>query len=458
MIVSSDLWNQFGGNPGGSGFRLVNSVPGGTSWHVDLGSDVGTSSPVLGPDGSIYIGTLDGKLVAVDPTGVVKWTVQIGSHLSRVATPAISADGGIYCLCVGLAVRDHRTPPPEPEPANFVVSVNRDGSIRWTVPIRVLGSELEFDTGSIRGAPRILSQGSKARIIFVIRYKLTVEYPEILGVGPLFVCVLAIVDELGRFLLFNRYEEKKLFVDASGGGGLDFGSATLEPPSEPAGPRLHASAEPCSDTPVVFGSFPAVRRWTIVAPGNNGMYAIQWNDQEGAIALQPALVWKAPDSRLPGAIAPSPVAFPNGLLVAIADDRATFLETDGFTEFLPHPVKIGGPAGQAMVTGGLRQMYFLVRRAGTLLVVDTNGTEVRRREMHADTVAYPVMSANFVYVPTMNGVACLTTLDLENVFLPGTPQPPPGGFSTPAIGPDGSVYFAHKFQNRTILFARLNDH
>jgi outer membrane protein assembly factor BamB len=411
---------------------------------------------VLGPDGSIYIGTLDGKLVAVDPTGAVKWTVQIGSHLSRVPTPAVSADGGIYCLCVGLAVRDHRTPPQEPAPANFVVSVNRDGTIRWTVPIRVLGNELGFDTGSIRGAPRILSQGNKARIIFVIRYKLTVQYPEILGVGPLFVCVLAMVDESGRFLLFNRYEEKKLFVDASGGGGLDFGSATLEPPSVPPGLRLHASAEPCSDTPVVFGSFPAIGRWTIVTPGNDGLYTIPWNDQEGAIAMSPSLVWKAPGSRVPGSFAPSPVAFPNGLLVAIAGDRATFLDTDTFTEFLPHAVAIGGTAGQAMVAGGLRQMYFLVRRAGTLLVIDTNGTQVRRRETLADTVAYPAMSANFVYVPTMNGVACLTTLDLQNASLPGTPQPPPGGFSTPAIGPDGSVYFVQKFQNSTMLFARLN--
>jgi hypothetical protein len=34
-------------------------------------------------------------------------------------------------------------------------------------------------------------------------------------------------------------------------------------------------------------------------------------------------------------------------------------------------------------------MYFLVRRGGTLRVIDANGTEVRRREFHADGVAYP---------------------------------------------------------------------
>lgn len=437
----TNIWNQFGGAPTGSGFRLVNSTYHlAQDWHTELPADVGTSCPVTGPDGTIYIGTIDGQVVAVDRQGPLKWSQRIAPSGWRVATPAVSAAGDVYCLCT-TNVRDHRT---NPAPTNSIVSVGADGSVRWTAPVRVLSSELGHDTGQVHGAPRIVSHGSKARVAFVVRYTLPVPYPEVLGTGPMYISCLAIVDERGSFLLFNRFEEKKLFVDAHGGGGLG-GGAVLGDPPDPGYPRLPRTVEPCADTPVVFGTFPATEPWTIVASARDGLYAIRWNEQEGAIAGQPKLVWSRPAS-------PAPTAFPNGLLAATSNGGVDFLETDGFSEYLPNSLSLGG---DALVAGGLRHMYFLVRPHGTLLAVDPNGTVWKRKELRADSVAFPVVTANYVYVCTMSRVWCLT-LDLENAAIFDSPRDEPCGLSSPAIGEDGSVYFVNRFQGKTLLYAGIN--
>ncbi len=48
-------------------------APGDVAWKLDLGSRI-QSSPTVGPDGTIYIGTDEGKLFAVEPKGNIKWS------------------------------------------------------------------------------------------------------------------------------------------------------------------------------------------------------------------------------------------------------------------------------------------------------------------------------------------------------------------------------------------------
>jgi hypothetical protein len=74
--------------------------------------------------------------------------------------------------------------------------------------------------------------------------------------------------------------------------------------------------------------------------------------------------------------------------------------------------------------------------------VDSNGEVRKRRQLGADTVAVPVLSANHVHVATMTELRTLT-LDLEDVSsvdLQNRSSFP--GRSSPAIGADGSVYLA----------------
>ena len=60
-------------------------------WSVSLGAGRITSSPTIGPDGTIYVMNGSGWLHAVSPEGHVRWSCETGPTLK--AAPALSPDG-----------------------------------------------------------------------------------------------------------------------------------------------------------------------------------------------------------------------------------------------------------------------------------------------------------------------------------------------------------------------------
>ncbi len=64
-----------------------------TKWKFPIGGGIG-SSPVIGADGTIYIGSPDKNLYALYPNGTKKWSFNLGD--TTVYTPTIDTEGIIY--------------------------------------------------------------------------------------------------------------------------------------------------------------------------------------------------------------------------------------------------------------------------------------------------------------------------------------------------------------------------
>ena len=78
----------------GNALAALNPSNGNEIWRVGVRSDI-DSTPVVGPDGTIYFGTdADAfALFAVNPAGTVKWEFTTGDDVDN--TPALSPDGSV---------------------------------------------------------------------------------------------------------------------------------------------------------------------------------------------------------------------------------------------------------------------------------------------------------------------------------------------------------------------------
>ena len=94
--AAGDSWPIFHGDRRHSGFT-ENDAPFDSllAWTRVLGDSILYSSPVVAPDGTVYIGTLGEELVAVSLFGGEMWRFQ-GEGNFRHSTPAIAPNGRIY--------------------------------------------------------------------------------------------------------------------------------------------------------------------------------------------------------------------------------------------------------------------------------------------------------------------------------------------------------------------------
>jgi outer membrane protein assembly factor BamB len=81
-------------------------------WQFDTGGYVGTS-PAIAADGTIYFGSFDDYIYAVNPNGTQKWRYQTGWGIN--SSPAIAEDGTVY-----IGGRD-----------GYVYAMNPNGSLKW---------------------------------------------------------------------------------------------------------------------------------------------------------------------------------------------------------------------------------------------------------------------------------------------------------------------------------------
>jgi len=94
--------------------------PDGTlKWKFVTDSPIYESTPAIGSDGTIYIGSLDKSLYAVNPDSTLKWKYTTNGPIRNAA--AIGSDGCIYV--------------PSGEEDHYMRAINPDGTLRWEFAI-----------------------------------------------------------------------------------------------------------------------------------------------------------------------------------------------------------------------------------------------------------------------------------------------------------------------------------
>jgi outer membrane protein assembly factor BamB/subtilisin family serine protease len=95
------------------GYLYALAPDGKEKWRFQANDKI-VSSPAIGPDGTIYVGSLDGRLYAVAPDGKERWRFQTEGPI--YSSPALAADGVVY---VGS------------DDGNLY-AINPDGTQRWS--------------------------------------------------------------------------------------------------------------------------------------------------------------------------------------------------------------------------------------------------------------------------------------------------------------------------------------
>jgi outer membrane protein assembly factor BamB len=128
-------WPTFHGNPQRTGLSPYSTshVDGTILWTYQTGDGI-ESSPAIGQEGTIYVGSHDGYLYAIRKDGTLEWKTKIGTpipkehyghNISISSSPAIASDGTIY-----IASQDqylHAVSPQGIEKWKFTIGHSFDG-------------------------------------------------------------------------------------------------------------------------------------------------------------------------------------------------------------------------------------------------------------------------------------------------------------------------------------------
>jgi outer membrane protein assembly factor BamB len=101
--------------------KLYAINPNGTTRWVFPTGGIVFSSPAISRDGTVHVGSINGKLYAVYPDGTLKWVYDTGRAI--VSSPAIGPDGSIHIHIDGK-----------------VIAVRPNGSLKWESSTTVLGN------------------------------------------------------------------------------------------------------------------------------------------------------------------------------------------------------------------------------------------------------------------------------------------------------------------------------
>ena len=133
-----------------------------------LGKFAQGTGPVIAQDGSVYLGTVGGKLIALNADGSPRWSRDLPGRPAIVASPCLSANGTIYVVGV-RNIRDNRVDPPVERSNSTLYVYAANGVLEAQFPFPdVQGSE-----GGVAAdaAPNIWRSGNTELVVVPARYR-----------------------------------------------------------------------------------------------------------------------------------------------------------------------------------------------------------------------------------------------------------------------------------------------
>ena len=97
----------------GNGFLYAINPDGTEKWAYLTESSIMNSSPAVAPDGTVYVGTWMNSLFAINPDGTFKWAFPTEDAV--YSSPTIAADGTVYFTAGNIGL----------------YAVNPDGTLKW---------------------------------------------------------------------------------------------------------------------------------------------------------------------------------------------------------------------------------------------------------------------------------------------------------------------------------------
>ncbi|GAB4451489.1 MAG: hypothetical protein OHK0029_00740 [Armatimonadaceae bacterium] len=93
--LEGSAWPKFHGNLQNTGQALSGSPTTGTElWQFFAQDSIVFSSPAVAEDGTVFVGSYDTNLYAINPDGTLRWQFPTGDIIE--SSPALSSDGTVY--------------------------------------------------------------------------------------------------------------------------------------------------------------------------------------------------------------------------------------------------------------------------------------------------------------------------------------------------------------------------
>jgi len=415
-------WRQFQANASNQGFIPVSTgAINSFKWKTEVGP-VSFGSPVIGNDGTIYIGNLFAELVALAPNGTIRWKRTLDQRGSSIpGSPAVDTNGNVYAVTTFQAkVRDHRSGETvySRVAQSKLHSLNPDGTFRWTFVFPPSGIP-NVTNGYTLSSPKVVGQNP---LIFVpCLFTRIASRIEIL-----------VIDQAGNLVHRTQVADYPPPPLTSGGDIFDIfdsiwdflNGVEFEPRGEPSLNQQFGRPQPTLAV-ADFGNL-AAEPIVVIDDNYKKIAAFRWRNQQ----LMPLWEKNSNQARFnatPTVLLSSQVASgrQDGTLALF--DLATGQELWKPWYKAPSPI-------QSTPASFVSQIYLL--SLIHLNALDSGGKLIKRDALGGMALGSPAISADRVCINGGDGYYTFS-LDLKDVTKNGDFL---GGVSSPAIADDGTVY------------------